>query len=78
MKIYKATADGPANTAAAAQASSPEIEALAAQSEFADLQRVGGNFWESGNTLGVTLFEGTDDVQAALDEAVAGITNPVQ
>ena len=40
-----------ANTAAAAQASSPEIEALAAQSEFADLQRVGGNFWESGNTL---------------------------
>lgn len=78
VKIYKATADGPANTAAAAQVSSPEIEALAAQSEFADLQRVGGNFWESGNTLGVTLFEGTDDVQAALDEAVAGITNPVQ
>lgn len=78
VKIYEATADGPANTAAAAQASSPEIEALAAQSEFADLQRVGGNFWESGNTLGVTLFEGTDDVQAALDEAVAGITNPVQ
>lgn len=78
VKIYEATADGPANTAAASQASSPEIEALAAQSEFADLQRVGGNFWESGNTLGVTLFEGTDDVQAALDEAVAGITNPVQ
>lgn len=78
VKIYEATADGPANTTAAAQASSPEIEALAAQSEFADLQRVGGNFWESGNTLGTTLFEGTSDVQAALDEAVAGITNPVQ
>jgi arabinogalactan oligomer/maltooligosaccharide transport system substrate-binding protein len=76
--IYEATADGPANTAAAAQASSPELEALAAQSAYADLQRVGGNFWSSGNTLGATLFEGTDDVQAALDEAVAGITAPVE
>jgi arabinogalactan oligomer/maltooligosaccharide transport system substrate-binding protein len=76
--IYNATADGPANTAAAAQASSPELEALAAQSAYADLQRVGGNFWSSGNTLGATLFEGTDDVQAALDEAVAGITAPVE
>jgi arabinogalactan oligomer/maltooligosaccharide transport system substrate-binding protein len=78
VAIYNATADGPANTAAAAQASSPELEALAAQSAYADLQRVGGNFWSSGNTLGATLFEGTDDVQAALDEAVAGITAPVE
>jgi arabinogalactan oligomer/maltooligosaccharide transport system substrate-binding protein len=78
VAIYNATADGPANTAAAAQASSPELEALAAQAAYADLQRVGGNFWSSGNTLGATLFEGTDDVQAALDEAVAGITAPVE
>jgi arabinogalactan oligomer/maltooligosaccharide transport system substrate-binding protein len=78
VAIYNATADGPANTAAAAQASSPELQALAAQSAYADLQRVGGNFWSSGNTLGATLFEGTDDVQAALDEAVAGITAPVE
>jgi arabinogalactan oligomer/maltooligosaccharide transport system substrate-binding protein len=78
VAIYNATADGPANTAAAAQASSPELQALAAQSAYADLQRVGGNFWSSGNTLGATLFEGTDDVQAALDEAVEGITAPVE
>lgn len=78
VKIYEATADGPANSAAAAQASSPELEALAAQSAFATLQRVGGNFWSSGNTLGATLFDGTADVQAALDEAVAGITAPIE
>jgi arabinogalactan oligomer/maltooligosaccharide transport system substrate-binding protein len=78
VAIYNATADGPANTAAAAQASSPELQALAAQAAFADLQRVGGNFWSSGNTLGATLFEGTDDVQKALDDAVAGITAPVE
>jgi arabinogalactan oligomer/maltooligosaccharide transport system substrate-binding protein len=78
VAIYNATADGPANTAAAAQASSPELQALAAQAAYADLQRVGGNFWSSGNTLGATLFEGTDDVQKALDDAVAGITAPVE
>ena len=79
VKLYEATGEGPANIDAAALASSPALEALLAQSPYADLQRVGGNFWTPGNSLGASLFEGgVADVQALLDEAVAGITAPVQ
>lgn len=77
-KIGVATGEGPSNIAAAASeeiASAPALAALAAQSEYADLQRVGNNYWGPGATLGQALVEGNyTDVQQLLDDAVAGIT----
>ena len=77
-KIAIATGEGPSNTKAASSeeiASAPALAALAAQSEFADLQRVGDNYWAPAATLGQTLVEGSyTDVQKLLDDAVAGIT----
>ena len=58
---------------------SPAIAALAAQSAYASPQRVGDKYWDPSATLGKNLAEGTvTDFQAALDEAVAGITAPVE
>lgn len=69
---------GPANLDAAsseAVTSAPAIQALTQQAEFADLQRVGGSYWDPAASLGESLVEGNyTDVQALLDEAVAGIT----
>lgn len=76
-QIGVATGEGPANTVAASSeeiASSPALAALAAQAAFANLQRVGGNYWTPAATLGQQLLEGVDDYQAVLDEAVLGIT----
>lgn len=73
--IYKATGEGPANSAANEAASSPALEALAAQSEYAQLQRVGNNYWDPAASLGESLASGEyDDVQDLLDTAVDGIT----
>lgn len=77
-KIGIATGEGPSNLAAAASeeiASAPALAALAAQSEYADLQRVGDSYWDPAASLGQALVEGSyTDVQELLDEAVAGIT----
>lgn len=77
-KIALATGEGPSNTVAAASseiASAPALAALSEQAEFADLQRVGDEYWAPGATLGQSLVEGTyDDVQKLLDDAVEGIT----
>ena len=77
-KIAAATGEGPANLDAAsseAVTSAPAIKALTQQAEFADLQRVGGSYWDPAASLGESLVEGNyTDVQALLDEAVAGIT----
>ena len=67
----------PANTVAAAQIDSPALAALAAQSEFADQQVVGNNYWDPAKALGQNLVDGATDLQAVLDDAVAGITQPV-
>ena len=78
--IGAATGEGPANTVAASSEeilAQPALAALAAQSEFADLQRVGGAFWDPAAALGSSLIEGTDDYQGLLDQAVEGITQPV-
>lgn len=79
-RIGVATGEGPSNLVAAASeeiASAPALAALAAQSEYADLQRVGNNYWDPAATLGQALVEGTyKDVQALLDSAVEGITQP--
>lgn len=73
-KIAEATGEGPSNINAASTISSPALAALAAQAEFADLQRIGGAYWDPAASLGSSLIEGTDDLQGLLDTAVAGIT----
>lgn len=76
-----ATGEGPSNLNAATSeeiASAPALAALSEQSAFADLQRVGNNYWGPGATLGQSLVEGSyTDVQELLDSAVEGITQPV-
>lgn len=75
--IAAATGEGPANTVAASTISSPALSALAEQAAYADLEVVGGNYWDPAGSLGVSLAEGgVTDVQALLDEAVTGITQP--
>ena len=74
---------GPANRKAAESEevqSNKAIAALAAQAEFASPQRVGNNFWSPVETLGKKLADGNpkgEDLQKLLDNAVAGITAPV-
>ena len=75
--VYAATGEGPSNTEALAQASSVALDALAAQSEFAELQRVGGNYWSPAESLGKNILDGKVS-QQVLDDAVAGITQPVE
>ena len=77
LAIGNATSEGPANTVAAAQIDSPALAALAAQSEFADQQVVGNNYWDPAKALGQNLVDGATDLQAVLDDAVAGIKQPV-
>ena len=58
----------------------PAIAALAAQSEYATLQRVGANYWSSAQSLGEILASGDTQgktTQQLMDDAVAGITAPV-
>ena len=58
----------------------PAIAALAAQSDYATLQRVGANYWSSAQSLGEILASGDTQgktTQQLLDDAVAGITAPV-
>jgi arabinogalactan oligomer/maltooligosaccharide transport system substrate-binding protein len=81
---FEARGLGPANINAASSEtvqSSPAIAALAAQAEYAVPQRVGGKYWDPANTLGQTLISGNPsgtDLQELLDNAVDGITAPVE
>lgn len=81
---FEARGLGPANTEAAASEAvqaSPAIAALAEQAAYATPQRVGGNYWDPANTLGLTLISGNPDgtdLQTLLDNAVEGITAPVE
>ena len=74
--VYEATGEGPSNTEALSSASSPALDALAMQSEFAELQRVGGNYWSPAESLGKNILDGKVS-QQILDDAVAGITQAV-
>ena len=56
---------------------SPALAALAAQSAYADQQLVGSNYWDPAKALGQNLVDGAADLQKVLDDAVAGITQPV-
>ena len=77
---FQQRAQGPSNTNALAAASSPALTAVVAQSEYANLQRVGGNYWASAETLGQICVNGNPDgkdSQTLIEDAVAGITAPV-
>ena len=77
---FQQRAQGPSNTNALAAASSPALTAVVAQSEYANLQRVGGNYWASAETLGQICVNGNPDgkdPQTLIEDAVAGITAPV-
>ena len=71
---------GPANSAAAASAevqNSPAIAALLAQSEFSQLQRVGGKFWDPVAEFASSMARGNPSgasLQAQLDHMVEGVT----
>lgn len=74
---------GPSNinaNATEAVQSAPAIAALAEQSSYATLQRVGANYWSSAASLGEILASGDTQgktTQQLMDDAVAGITAPV-
>ena len=74
---------GPSNIAvneSEAVQSAPAIAALAEQSDYATLQRVGANYWSSAASLGEILVSGDTQgktTQQLVDDAVAGITAPV-
>lgn len=61
---------GPSNTNAAASSAvdeSPAIQALIAQSAYASLQRVGGNYWTPVSDFGNALAAGNSSGQALQD-----------
>ena len=74
---------GPSNinvNASEAVQAAPAIAALAAQSDFSDLQRVGANYWDPAASLGQILASGETQgktTQQLVDDAVAGITAAV-
>lgn len=80
IKRFQSNGDGPANVVAASSdevKADPAIAALAVQSQFATVQRVGGNYWSNAATLGTILSQGNPDgtdLMTLLDNAVAGIT----
>ncbi len=78
--FFEQTGFGPSNVEAAASdavASNPVTAALSAQSAYAVVQSVGGNYWSSANAMFAVIAGGNVDgydLQTLLDEAVAGIT----
>ena len=76
-KIGVAVSESPANVVAAQAEelqANPALVALSLQSAYSDRQVVGGKFWDPAAALDTNLIEGTADLQKALDDAVAGIT----
>lgn len=84
VKRFEQRGLGPSNIEAAASEavqSSPAIAALAAQSVYATVQRVGGNFWDPASAYGAIVAAGNPDgtdLQELVDNLVDGITAPVQ
>ncbi|NBJ92706.1 extracellular solute-binding protein [Parablautia muri] len=70
---------GPSNIVVADSAEmdqSPAIAALLEQSEFSQLQRIGGNFWDPVTKFAGNIAEGNpsgQDLQEQLDEMVEGV-----
>ncbi|MGN0746047.1 MAG: extracellular solute-binding protein [Aristaeellaceae bacterium] len=77
---FEMRSQGPSNINAAASEAvqaNPAIAALAAQSAYADVQRVGQAYWDAAAALGKIIVNGNPDnidLQTLLDNCVAGIT----
>ena len=77
---FKLRGQGPANISAAGSPevqASPAIAALLAQSEFSQLQRVGGKFWDPVAEFAGSCARGNpsgESLQAQLDRMVEGVT----
>ena len=77
---FQMRGQGPSNVEAANSPevqASPAIAALLAQSEFSQLQRVGGKFWDPVSEFASNLARGNPsgaDIQAQLDHMVEGVT----
>ncbi len=77
---FQMRGQGPANANAASSSevqSSPAIAALLAQSNFSQLQRVGGKFWDPVAEFAGNMAQGNpagDPLQAQLDRLVEGVT----
>jgi arabinogalactan oligomer/maltooligosaccharide transport system substrate-binding protein len=84
VRRFEERQQGPSNSRAAdsdAVRADPAQAAFAAQLEFAGLQVIGGNFWAPSETLGAIIIQGNPDnidLQTMLDNAVAGITAPIE
>ena len=84
LSRFELRSQGPSNINAAASEAvlnAPAIAALAAQADFADVQRVGGNYWEPAAALGKILVNGNPDgiaLQTLVDNAVAGIVKAAE
>lgn len=77
---FELRGQGPSNLAVADSAEveqSPAIAALLAQSEFSQLQRIGGNFWAPVSKFAGNMAAGNpsgQNLQEQLDEMVEGIS----
>ena len=77
---FERRGQGPSNSSAAASAevqNSAAIAALLAQSEFSQLQRIGGNFWSPVTEFATSMAEGNPSgasLQAQLDHMVENVT----
>ena len=77
---FELRGQGPSNTVAANSPeiqSSPAIAALLAQSEFSQLQRIGGKFWDPVSEFAGNMAKGNPSgasLQAQLDRLVEGVT----
>lgn len=77
---FEMRGQGPSNKKAAASSevqAAPAISALLQQSEFAQLQRVGGKFWDPVAAFAQNMAAGNptgEDLQKQLDKMVKGIT----
>lgn len=77
---FEIRGQGPSNINAGKSDSilkSPAIQAVLAQSEFSELQRVGGNYWTAATELGLKLASGDlgkEDPQNYIDKIVKRIT----
>lgn len=81
---FKERGLGPSNVEAAASdevKASPAIAAIAEQSQFASVQRIGDKYWDPVKTFGAIMAAGNKDktdLQVLLDTMVEGITAPVE
>lgn len=77
---FRMRGQGPSNIRAASSPevqASPAIAALLAQSEFSQLQRIGGNFWDPVAEFAANCLNGTlsgASLQDQLDRMVEGVT----